>query len=107
MSHVKQIQQNLGELPALVLTDPISIRYASGFFITDGAAVIARDKAWFITDSRYVEAAEKAVGDMEVLCTSIGHGVNAILGELFAANGFDKAGAEENRVSHGDWTTLE
>ena len=64
MSNVKKIQKHLGRLDALLLTDPISIRYASGFYITDGAALIARDKAWLVTDFRYVEAAGKAVKDM-------------------------------------------
>ena len=107
MSHVKQIQAGLGEVSALVLTDPISIRYASGFPITDGAAVISRDKAWFITDSRYIEAAQAAVTDMEVLCTAAGRGVNTILGEIFAQNAFQTAGAEEDRLSHAAWGELE
>ena len=107
MSHVKNIQASLGELPVLVMTDAVSIRYASGFHIDDGAAVIARDKAWVITDSRYVEAATAAIRDMEVLCTSRGHGVDAILGEIFAQNGFEKAGAMPDRLTHAQWQWLE
>ena len=107
MSHVKNIQASLGELPVLVMTDAVSIRYASGFHIDDGAAVIAKDKAWVITDSRYVEAATAAIRDMEVLCTSRGHGVDAILGEIFAQNGFEKAGAMPDRLTHAQWQWLE
>ena len=107
MSHVKQIQQALGQLPVLVMTDAVSIRYACQFHIDDGAAVISHDKAWVITDSRYVEAAQAAIRDMEVLCTSRGHGVDAILGEIFAAEGFDKAGADPTRFSHSQWQWLE
>ena len=70
MSHVKKIQASLGQLPALVMTDAVSIRYASGFHIDDGAAVITPDRAWVVTDSRYVEAAAAAIKDMEVLCTA-------------------------------------
>ncbi len=107
MSHVSKIQAALGDVPALVLTDPISIRYACGFFITDGAAVVAHDRAWLITDSRYIEAAEKAVTDMDVLCTSHSRGVSAILGEIFAQNGYASAGAEEDRLSHSAWSAME
>ncbi len=107
MSHVKKIQAMLGELPALVMTDAVSIRYASGFHIDDGAAVIAKDKAWVVTDSRYVEAATAAIKDMQVLCTSRGHGVDAILGEIFAENGFDRAGAMPDRLTHSQWQWLE
>ena len=107
MSHISLIQQNLGALDALVLTDPVSIRYASGFHITDGAAVIARDRAFFITDSRYIEAAGQAVSDMELLCTSREKNLKAILGELFARGSYKTVGAEEDRVSHGEWSALE
>lgn len=107
MSHISLIQQNLGKLDALILTDPVSIRYASGFHITDGAAVIARDKAFFITDSRYIEAAGQIINDMELLCTSREKGLRVILGEIFAQNGYQTIGAEEDRVSHGEWSALE
>ncbi len=107
MSHVKKIQQALGALPALVVTDPVSIRYACGFHIDDGAAVIGRDRAWVITDSRYVEAAEKAIRDMEVLCVGKDRGLSRLLGEIFAQNGFEKAGALPDRLSHSQWDRLE
>ena len=107
MSHITLIQQNLGPLDALILTDPISIRYASGFSITDGAAVIARDKAWFITDSRYIEAAQGAISDMELLCTGRDNPLRAILGEIVARNAYKTVGAEEDRLSHGEWSVLE
>lgn len=107
MSHIKKIQAAIGDISALVLTDPVSIRYASGFYITDGAAVIGHDKAWLVTDSRYVEAAEKAVHDMDVLCTAANRGVDVILREIFTQNGFRRAGAEEERMSHSAWADME
>ena len=107
MSHVSLIQQNLGELDALILTDPVTIRYASGFHITDGAAVIARNKAWFITDSRYVEAAEAAVQDMEILCTSRDRSLSTLLGEIFVQTPCAAVAAEEDRVSRAEWARME
>ena len=106
MSHVSMIQQNLGELDALFLTDPITIRYASGFAITDGAAVIARDRAWFITDSRYVEAAQSAVQDMEVVCVSREKPLRTWVRELLSSVG-PAVGAEEDRLSHAQWNAYE
>ncbi len=106
-SHVKNIQAHLGGLPALVMTDAVSIRYACGFHIDDGAAVITPDKAWVITDSRYVEAATAAIRDMEVLCTGAGRGLNAILGEIFAQNHLASAGASPAYLSHARWQWLE
>ncbi len=107
MSNVKKIQAALGDLPALVMTDAVSIRYACGFHIDDGAAVIGHDRAWVVTDSRYVEAATAAIRDMQVLCTKRGHGVDAILGEIFAEAGYEKAGAMPGRLSHAQWQWME
>ena len=106
MSRIEKIRSGLGELDALLLTDPISIRYASRFPITDGAALITKTGAWFVTDSRYIEAAQAAVKDMEILCTSHDKNLRAILSELLAQAG-PAVGAEESRMSHGDWLSMQ
>ncbi|MCD7749124.1 MAG: aminopeptidase P family N-terminal domain-containing protein, partial [Oscillospiraceae bacterium] len=77
MSRVEAIRGRLG-LP-LLLTDPVSVRYASGFAFTDGAVLIGPERAWLITDSRYAEAAAQAGTDMEILVTGAGRTVNAIV----------------------------
>jgi len=105
MSNINRIRQNLGGLDALVLTDPVSIRYAAGFHIDDGAAVIRPDSAFLITDSRYIEAAQAAVRDMTVLCTSAEKPLTSLLGEL--TNGLGRVGAEETRMSAAAWTRWE
>ena len=107
MSHVKKIQQDLGDLPAVVMTDAVSIRYASGFHIDDGAAVITPDRAWVVTDSRYVEAATAAIKDMEVLCTAPDRNLGSILGGIFAENHIPAAGASPAYLSHERWQWLE
>lgn len=106
MSHIASIRARLGELDGLLLTDPVSIRYASGFPITDGAALITKTGAYFVTDSRYIEAAGNAVKDMELLCTDHEKNLRTILTELMAEAG-RTIGAEENRMSHGEWCELE
>ena len=106
MSHITRIREQLGELDALLLTDPITIRYASGFHITDGAAVVAKDGAWLVTDSRYIEAAQNAVKDMDVLCVSRDKPLSAVLRELIAGAG-PAIGAEEDRMSHAEWQARE
>ncbi len=107
MSNLSRIQQNLGELDALLLTDPVTIRYAAGFHIEDGAAIIARDRAWLITDSRYIEAASEAVTDMTVLCVSADKPFKALAGEILAQNGLARVGAEEDRTSLSEWARME
>jgi len=107
MSNIRKIQQHLGGLDALLVTDPVSIRYACGFHIDDGAAIIGRDKAWLITDSRYVEAASRAVTDMEILSASSGTPFKTLAGHVFAENGLGRVGAEEDRMSVAVWDKME
>lgn len=104
MSRVLPIRSSLGGLDALLLTDPVSIRYASGFF-AEGAAVISKTGAWLVTDSRYEEAAGQAVTGMEVLCVSREKPLKDFLRELLG--GSDAIGAEETRMSHGQWLSAE
>ncbi|MCD7769267.1 MAG: Xaa-Pro peptidase family protein, partial [Oscillospiraceae bacterium] len=105
MSRVNMIRQRTS-LP-LLLMDPVSVRYASGFAFTDGAVLIGPDKAWLITDSRYAEAAGQAVSDMDILITGSGRTLNSILKELTAENGFTQLLAEGDRLSHDGWAALE
>ena len=107
MTNLSRIQQNLGELDALLLTDPVTIRYAADFYIEDGAAIIARDKAWLITDSRYVEAASARVQGMEILSASSGTPFKTLAGHIFAENRFAAVGAEEDRMSVKQWAQME
>lgn len=106
MSRISLIQEHLGELDALLLTSDISIRYAAGFLIADGAAVIGRNAAWLITDSRYIEAAQAQVTDMDVLCIRREKPLSVLIRECATACG-PVIGAEETRLSHARWTDLE
>lgn len=106
MSRVTRIQEHLGELDALLLTSDISIRYAADFLIADGAAVIGRNAAWLITDSRYIEAAQAQVSGMEVLCVSREKPLSALIRECVSACG-STVGAEEDRMSHAQWANYE
>lgn len=60
MDHIAKIRSALGELDALLLTGESNCFYATGFQ-GEGAAVITRKGAYYITDSRYTEAAEKTI----------------------------------------------
>ena len=46
-------------LDAVLITDALNQRYAAGFAFTDGAVLVTLDRAFLLTDSRYIEAAEK------------------------------------------------
>lgn len=60
MNHFERIIENLGELDAVLLTSEANGFYATGF-AGEGMALVTRNGCWYITDSRYTEAAEKAI----------------------------------------------
>ena len=108
MDHIQQIQAVLAQkgMSALLLTDPVSCRYATGFLYHDGAALITQDKAWLLTDTRYFEAASNAVKNAEVWQSSHGESLSdkltALLRDIPGV-----VGAEETRMAHGEWTAWE
>ena len=63
MNSIAKIQEKLCEkgLDAILITDEKNQRYAAGFPFTDGYVLVSREKAWLLTDSRYIEAAESSV----------------------------------------------
>lgn len=102
MTSIEKIRAALAqtELDALLLTDDKNILYATGFRPTDSAALITRERAFLVTDSRYIEAAEKAVyPGVEVSVSTREKKLAACLRELTEANGVKALGAEEEYVS--------
>ena len=111
MNHITGIQEKLIErgLDALLITDEKNQRYATGFAFTDGYVLVAQSRAWLITDSRYIEAAEKAV-DPAVITVQLfdrQRGRNALLCQALKEAGVQTLGAEEQKLSHGDYLGLE
>lgn len=54
-------------LDAVLLTGLSNRRYATGFPSTGGFVIVTRDRSFFFTDSRYTEAAGKAIKYSEVV----------------------------------------
>ncbi|MEG0780751.1 MAG: aminopeptidase P family N-terminal domain-containing protein, partial [Oscillospiraceae bacterium] len=65
MNHFKKIREKLTTygLDAMLLTGEANRFYASGFHSTgtDGVAVVTKEKSYYFTDSRYIEAALRYV----------------------------------------------
>lgn len=68
MGNIKKIGQVLDEcgLDALIITSPAGRQYATGFPSTAGIVVVTRQQGYFFVDSRYIEAAGKAITDAHV-----------------------------------------
>ena len=60
MNHFERIIANLGELDGVLLTSEANGFYATGF-AGEGMTLVTKNGCWYFTDSRYTEAAEKAI----------------------------------------------
>ncbi|MGI5984836.1 MAG: aminopeptidase P family protein [Clostridiales bacterium] len=109
MSNIKKIQQKMKEagLRALILSDEIDRLYASGFHTSDGAVLVMEEKAYFITDSRYIEAAGEKVKDAEVLQCTINNKEMDIIKKILSENGIIEVGAQDKSLSYTDYLHLQ
>ena len=86
----------------MLITDELNQRYAAGFAFTDGAVLVTLDRAFLLTDSRYIEAAEKSVsGDITVRMFGAGKRLSQLVREAMDECGVKMLGAEEFSLSHG------
>jgi Xaa-Pro aminopeptidase len=109
MANIKKIQEAMtgAEIDALLLISPVNRLYATGFHNSDGAVIITKDRAFFITDSRYIEAAEEAVRDAKVLFSHTEKRIIQWLQEIIRDCGIKTLGAEEESLSYSEYLNLE
>ena len=62
---LNKVRQKLKEagIDALLSYDPLNQRYLTGFSFTDGAVLITKEKAYLVTDFRYIEAASNVISE--------------------------------------------
>ena len=72
MTQLQRFQNTLkeSEFDAAIISSELNQRYISGFNYTDGYILIGREKAFLLTDFRYIEAANTEVKDFEILMPS-------------------------------------
>ena len=110
MNNIAGIRRELTArgLDAVLVTDEKNQRYAVGFPITDGAVLVGREKAFLITDSRYIEAAEAAVDSViSVRLFNQEKPLAARLKEALAETGAEKVAAEDTRLSYAGFLNWE
>lgn len=67
---IKQLQKELNDKGAgysALIISPENRKYFTGFDSSDGFLLVSSDRAVFITDGRYIEAAEKQITNCEVV----------------------------------------
>ena len=108
MNHLSAIREKLTDFEALLLTDEKNQRYACGFPFTDGYVLVAREKAWILTDSRYTEAASKTVGpEIRILQFDNAHPKEPMLKQLLEDEKLTSVAAEDRKLSHAMYLKLE
>ena len=105
MNHFEQIAEKLAAwgLDAIMLTAAPNRLYATGFRSSAGLALVTGQSAWFMTDSRYIEAAQRAVEDAEVRLVDAAHSYTALVKDVIEAEGITRLGFEDDRMSVASW----
>lgn len=109
MENIKKIQQKMKEegLHALLLSNEIDRLYASSFLTSDGAVLILENKAFFITDSRYIEAANEKVRGADILQCTVEVKETDIIKRILEENGITEVGAQDKYLSYSDYLHLQ
>ena len=102
MNQIARIREELNKrgLDALLITDEKNQRYAAGFPFTDGAVLVGKEKAFLITDSRYIEAAEQQAEGAQVRLFDKAHPLTMKLKEALGEIGAEKIAAEDQSLCH-------
>ena len=110
MNNIERIRQQLEErkLDAILILNEKNQRFATGFAMTDGAVIVTRRHAVLLTDSRYIEAAQRTAGpETEVRLFDREHPLNDQIRDVLRAEGAEHVAAEEETLSHDGWARYE
>lgn len=105
MKNIEKYQSLLetGEVDALLLTSVYNRLYAAQYRVAEGVAVVTREGAYYFTDSRYIEAAEKNLKGFTVRMTHPGSSEIERINEVVGEHTIKKLGFEENDMTYGDY----
>ena len=105
MKNIEKYQSLLetGEVDALLLTSVYNRLYAAQYRVAEGVAVVTREGAYYFTDSRYIEAAEKDLKGFTVRMTHPGSSEIERINEVIGEHTIKKLGFEENDMTYGDY----
>lgn len=96
---IKDLQKQIREtehFDGALITSPENRFYFTDFASSDGFLLVSADRAVFITDGRYIEAAQNAVTSCEVVLQA---SVGTQLADIFAEMGVSKVAVETERIS--------
>ena len=105
MSRFQKITDQLDSygLDAMMVTSEPNRLYVTGFHSTAGVAIVTREKSYFITDSRYIEAAGKQVTGAELRQNTTQTPTIALINNILKAHGVKKLGFEDQYATVEEW----
>ena len=105
MTNLEKMQSILheGAVDALLLTSEVSRMYAARYNVSEGAAVIGKEKNWYFTDSRYIEVAEENLPGFTVELIDRENPYTQRINNALAELGAQKLGIEEDYLTHGEY----
>ena len=95
------------DVQGLFLTSRYSRMYAAEFDIAEGYAIVARNGAYYITDGRYIESAQKNIPGFTVVEFSASRPLATVVNELLAKLGLHTLGFEEDYTTVGELRSFE
>ena len=105
MSRFQKIAEKLASygLDAMMITSEPNRLYAAQFHSTAGVALVTREKSWFFTDSRYMEAARKQIDGAELRLNTTNVTLNDLTNEVIRAQGIQKLGFEDQYATVAEY----
>lgn len=110
MSNIEKIKAAVskGNVDAMMITSEFNRLYATGFHSSAGTAIITKDKAWFFTDSRYLEAAASTIRDAEVLIVDREETYSKRINKIILDYDIKTLGIEDGTLTYteyNEWST--
>src|SRR5438094_4479807 len=86
------------DIDALLVTNPVNLRYLTGFTGSNGQLLLAEDPVFF-TDGRYIEQSANQVKDLDRQIYSASTKLSDLAGKALADRGVTRLGIEASHVT--------
>ena len=91
------------EYDGLLLTSPVSRKYAAEFNIDEGMAIVTKEGCRYFTDSRYIESAQNNLKGFDVRMVEKGNGYHKQLNAAIEDFGVRRLGFEDARMTVAEY----
>ena len=107
MKNVEKVRALLTDVDAILLTGAPNRYYCTEGDVSEGVALVTNEGAFYYTDSRYIEAAEKSIQAFTVKLVDRSNPYTKRLAEDLKASGVKKLGCEEESLTAREWKDYE